>query len=103
MQCHYKTNSLIISLIIRLELVVVRTIGLIVRTIRLTVRIPAFRGTREADNSTISLQPDTSRGIVLVVRSALSWPRAAKLVMVLNFNELTLTIAIGRITIMKCQ
>jgi len=71
-------KSLIISLIIRLELVVVRTIGLIVRTIRLTVRIPAFRGTREADNSTISLQPDTSRGIVLVVRSALSWPRAAK-------------------------
>jgi len=80
LRLHYKTNSLTISLIIRLELVVrtiglvVRTIGLIVRTIRLTVRIPAFRGTREADNSTISLQPDTSRGIVLVVRSALSWP-----------------------------
>ena len=34
---HYKTNSLIISQIIRLELVV-RTIGLIVRTIRLLVR-----------------------------------------------------------------
>ena len=34
---HYKTNSLTISLIIRLELVV-RTIGLVVRTIRLIVR-----------------------------------------------------------------
>ena len=34
---HYKTNSLIISRIIRLELVV-RTIGLVVRTIRLIVR-----------------------------------------------------------------
>jgi len=34
---HYKTNSLIISLIIRLELVV-RTIGLVVRTIGLIVR-----------------------------------------------------------------
>jgi len=36
-QVHYKTNSLIISRIIRLELVV-RTIGLVVRTIRLIVR-----------------------------------------------------------------
>ena len=34
---HYKTNSLIISRIIRLELAV-RTIGLVVRTIRLIVR-----------------------------------------------------------------
>ena len=34
---HYKTNSRIISRIIRLELVV-RTIGLVVRTIRLIVR-----------------------------------------------------------------
>jgi len=38
---HYKTNSLIISRIIRLELAV-RTIGLVVRTIRLIVRTISF-------------------------------------------------------------